>query len=130
LHDGDIVSCEVTSSDPCVFPRTEHSSGIGIHVWGVGVQKITKSGSMFYLIPNPNRGEFTIDGELANAATTNVVIEITNMLGQLVYKEHAPVISGKVNKVILLDKANANGVYHVSITSADEHVVYNMVVNR
>ena len=85
---------------------------------------------MFYLIPNPNRGEFTIDCELANAATTNVVIEITNMLGQVVYKENAPVIGGKVSKVILLDKANANGVYHVSITSADEHVVYNMVVNR
>ncbi len=130
LRDGDIVSCEVTSSDPCVFPRTEHSSGIGVHVWGVGVQKITKAGSMFYLIPNPNRGEFTIDCELANAATTNVVIEITNMLGQVVYKENAPVIGGKVSKVILLDKANANGVYHVSITSADEHVVYNMVVNR
>jgi hypothetical protein len=130
LADNDVISCEVTSSDICVFPRTEMSSGLVIHVWPVSIQQVSGSGSNYSLVPNPNKGEFTIEGTLISAAEQHVNIAITNMLGQAIYKETVKAANGKLHEHITLGNSIANGRYLVTITSGTDHVVYHVVIDR
>ncbi len=130
LMDSMVVSCEVTSSNPCVFPRTELSSGLVVRVWGVGVHEVSNSGSNFTLVPNPNKGEFTIDGILRGGADSKVNIVITDMLGQAVYSHTATARNGKLHEQLSLSKSIARGMYMVSITSGEDHVVYHMVLSE
>lgn len=130
LTDGSVMSCQVTSSEPCVFPRTAHSSGLSVRVWPVGVQTDPFTGNKFTLVPNPNKGSFTIEGSVASLGDASVNILITNALGQTVYNESAEVVAGKLNKHVSLSSSVANGTYMVLITSGAEHMIYHVVVER
>ncbi len=130
LTNGQVVSCEVTSSNPCVFPRTEHSSGDTITVWGLGVQQVSGTGGTWSLVPNPNKGSFTIDGTVNSSGEENVTIVITNMLGQVIDKETVAVRNGKLHRQVSLGDTIASGVYIVSITSGSGHEVFHMVIEK
>jgi len=130
LINGEVISCDVTSSNPCVFPRTEISSGIVIRVWGVGVKNVTNGPTRFELIPNPNKGEFTISGTLNNAADEGVNIQVTDVLGQVVYTGATNAANGKLEAKITLGNSLANGVYLVSIINGGDHEVFHMVLEK
>ncbi|MCD6011820.1 MAG: hypothetical protein K0Q79_1682 [Flavipsychrobacter sp.] len=130
LPDSAIVSCEVTSSLPCVYPRTVHSAGIQVSVWSLGMETDPYTGNKFTLVPNPSRGEFTIEGSMISMGDANVNIVIMNTLGQTIYNEDAEAANGKVNKRVVLNSGIANGTYLVLITVGSEHMMYHVVVNK
>jgi hypothetical protein len=130
LTNGEMISCDVTSSNPCVYPRTERSSSITIRVWGVGVKNITTTGNQFELIPNPNKGAFSITGSLSNLSDDQVTITITDLLGQVIYKKTAMATGGNLDEKIVLSNSVANGVYLVSITTGADHEVFHMVLEK
>ena len=129
LVNGQVVSCMVTSSEPCVHPHTKLSSGITVIVWPVGIQQLHNN-SNFTLLPNPNKGEFTIEGILNDPADEQVSIVITNMIGQTIYRETVNSGNGRLSKQIVLDNSIADGMYIVSITSGTDHAVFHMVVGK
>ena len=64
--------------------------------------------------PNPNRGHFTI--EIKVGETQDVQIKITNILGQLIFKEELKQISRTYYKQINL-KGYAKGIYNLQVTT-------------
>jgi len=75
--------------------------------------------SVLQLFPNPTAGTFTLDLKLDDEENSQVIIQVLNMLGQVVYDETTSVTNGALQKEIQLRDA-ANGMYMVKVTVGDE----------
>jgi Secretion system C-terminal sorting domain len=129
LMSGQVASCMETSNANCANPRTAVSGGIAVNVMTDNVKLVTNNGSDFKLLPNPNKGAFTISGTLKNNGEDATII-VTDMLGQTIYKGTVQARKGNFNERITLDNSVASGNYFVSITSGDDHAVFHVVVNK
>ncbi|MCW3123831.1 MAG: hypothetical protein JWQ38_3323 [Flavipsychrobacter sp.] len=130
LSEGQVVTCSATNTDACVSPATSYSVGIKVHVGGTGIAGLGNSISNFTLVPNPNKGTFTISGTLKNTADNNVDITITNMLGQVIYKHNVVADNNLISENIILPAATANGMYLVNVTSGEDHAVFHVVLDK
>ncbi len=129
LAAGDIISCRVTSSDICALPNTVTSTGITVTVLPNGVAQVSAQGNQFGLMPNPNKGEFTITGSVA-AGDDQLSIVVTDVLGQVVYTGKRNIQNGSVNEQVILPGNTANGIYLVTLTSGGDRVVFRMVMDK
>ena len=127
LKPGQVVTCSVNSSDVCVMPHTIASAGITVLVH-TGVEELA-TGSGLTLLPNPNGGTFTIKG-MAGTANEAVAIQVTNMMGQVVYKASATLQNGLLHEQISLGNEVANGLYLVQIITDGQPQVIKFSVNR
>ena len=127
LTNGQTVNCQVTSSDQCAEPATVISSGITVNVGPNKVGNINPTG-IFKLVPNPNNGEFTITGNLADPANTSATIKIVNVLGQVIYTGTTQALKGEINEHLKLGDNISRGLYLVSITSGEEHAVFQVSI--
>ncbi len=125
---GDSLVCIVTSSGPCGGHSTNGGVKITVGHGNVGVVITSVAGDNITVIPNPNKGEFTIKGSLASAMDAEVSVEMTDMLGQQVYKKTMQANNGKLNEKVILSNTVANGVYLLTIRSGDETHIIHMVV--
>ena len=82
------------------------------------------------LIPNPNTGAFNIKGSLATTTDEDLAIEVTDMLGQVIYKKQIRSDNGKVNQQIDLGNNLANGMYILNISGGNENKSFHFVVER
>ena len=82
------------------------------------------------IAPNPNKGEFNVSGRMTSIADESVVMEVTNMLGQVVYKGAIKSTGGKINEQIVLGNNLVNGNYILNIHSDTEHYVYHFVLDK
>jgi Zn-dependent metalloprotease len=128
LSDGDKIKCQVTSSNVCAVPNINFSNTIKIQVT-TGIDNKVAAGDLI-LIPNPNKGEFTISGSLTNTADVQVSIIITNVLGQTIYEATAQARNGEISERITLPSAVPNGIYLVKISSGENPNVFRIVVDR
>ncbi len=128
LVDGDSVSCQVVSSGGCAGLTGANS--VIIHVSGVGVNPVTISGSDVKLVPNPNNGLFTIKGNIGTIADQEVSLEVTNMLGQVVYTTKVIARNGDINEVIRLSNTLANGMYILNMHTETGNQVFHMVIEQ
>jgi hypothetical protein len=129
LRQGEIVNCAETSSFLCSEPPFILSGGITVSVVASGVQQVGNNTGNFTLVPNPNSGQFTVKGNVAGA-DSKVFIQVTNVLGQSVYKKTVQANNGAINEQITLDKSVAAGTYQVSVTSGEDNVVFHVVVEK
>lgn len=116
----DHVSCSVGSGDAC--NTTGNSNVLTIRVGNVGVKDVAAAGNELTLVPNPNKGAFTLNGLVA-AGNTEANVVITNVIGQVVYQETIAVQNGVVKHDISLGNNLANGVYMLNVTSGEERKV-------
>ncbi len=130
LTSSQVISCRVTSSLSCATPNTVISSGITVNVIVTGLSQVTKPDGNFSILPNPNKGEFTIEGNLGTGTDSKVDIVIIDMLGQVVYTQSYVARNGAIYDHVILDHSIANGMYLVGVTSANVHAVYHVVVSR
>jgi Zn-dependent metalloprotease len=128
LVNGDKIFCQVTSSDVCATPNTNYSNIIKIQV-STGIRTLAGNGGL-ELVPNPNKGEFTISGPLTSASDQPVNIVVTNMLGQTVYSNTVISHNGNLNEHITLQSTIANGTYLVKVMSGEDHCVFHLVVEK
>ncbi len=82
------------------------------------------------IIPNPNKGVFTIKGTLATKTEDGVAVEITDILGQVVYKESLGVRNGKIDEEIQLDSNLANEMYLLNLIIGPERKVFHFVLEK
>jgi hypothetical protein len=127
FHDYDSITCMVTSSGVCHNIAT--FDWVFISVFSEGVQPVNGSASDIRLIPNPNNGVFTIKGTLGTTDAT-VNIEITDMLGQIVYTGNTQAIKGKLDQQIHLENTLANGVYLLSLKTQNETKIFHFVMEQ
>jgi len=82
------------------------------------------------IYPNPNDGVFVIKGSLETVNDEEVSLEITNMTGQVVYKEKLMATNGKLDAQITTGKALPNGVYLLTMRSENVNKVAHIVITR
>jgi hypothetical protein len=123
----DSVSCAVTSHGVCTITSHEW---VYIDVTTVSVKPLTTGESVINVMPNPNKGEFTIKGTLGSTSDEDVAIEITDILGQVVYRSNAVAKGGKLNEMVKLNGSVANGMYVLTLRSASENRVFHLVIEQ
>jgi len=124
---NDSVTCQVLSSGGCSGLLGFNS--VRIHVSGLGVGQVDNN-TEIRLIPNPNKGNFTIKGSLGTVSGDEVAVEITNMVGQVIYNAKLQAHNGELNDNITLSKNLANGMYILTLRAAGETKVFHMAVEQ
>jgi len=121
---GDSVSCTI-SNGPCAVSTF---SWIYPIISAAGVKNLSANEDALTIIPNPNNGTFTIAGTLSGS--NEAALEITDIIGQVVYKAIVPVQNGLLKKEIALDNNLPDGIYLLHISSGDGNKVVRFVVGR
>ena len=96
-------------------------------------EALTGGGDMptsIVLIPNPNKGAFTIKGNLATMQNEDVQIDIVDMLGHVVHRATYTAIDGKLNERIELNTNLANGMYLLNLKSGKGNAVIHFVIEQ
>ena len=125
FSNNDSVTCLVTSVGPCGYVSF---NTVIIDVVPTSVQQLSGLSDV-RLIPNPNKGQFTIKGSLG-VSDDDVSIEVTDMLGQVVYKDKLTVYGGNINQLISLSNTLANGMYMLNLNSTSAHKVFHFVIEQ
>jgi hypothetical protein len=122
---GDSVFCTVTNG-PC---NASTFSWIFIIVNNVKVGQVVSHGHELILQPNPNNGTFGVDAVLS-AEIKEAKVEVTDILGHVVYNEVAEVSNGRLMQKVSLGSAVVNGLYLLNVTTRDEHFTTRFLLER
>ncbi len=128
LANNDSITCQVLSSGGC--SGIVGKAGLRVNVYGVGVQQVGIANSDIRLLPNPNKGIFTVKGTLGVATDEDVAMEVTNMLGQVIYKANVLARNGEINERVELGRNIANGMYILSLRSGGENKVFHLIIEQ
>ena len=128
LNNGDVVSCYVIVNSTCGTQSVEGSATV-ISA-NVGVQPVVNGSGDIRLAPNPNKGQFTISGNVGISGESEYTLEITDLLGQVIYKTAVTAHNGELNERVVLDHSVANGMYLLNLRSGNDNRVFHMVVEQ
>jgi GEVED domain/Secretion system C-terminal sorting domain len=128
LNNNDSVTCVVTSGGGCA--GMTGAASVTIHTTNVGVQQVSASGSDVQIVPNPNKGQFVVKGSLATNVDQDVTLELTDMLGQIVYTTKVTAQHGALNERIQLGNNIANGMYLLNLRTDSGNMVFHVVVEQ
>ena len=123
---NDSVTCVVTSVGACGYSSY---NTVTINLMAEGVQQYTSTMGDIKLIPNPNKGQFSIKGSVG-VSDEEVSIEVTDMLGQVVYKNKVLAPGGNINESLSLGNSLANGMYMLNLNAGNEHKVFHFVIEQ
>ncbi|MCD6010653.1 MAG: surface protein [Flavipsychrobacter sp.] len=130
FSNGDSVRCVVTSTGMCGGFTGQASVTITVLPGGgVGVGTITGN-SLVQVVPNPNKGMFSIKGTLSSVADEEVTIEVTNMLGQVIYRQNTIARNGKLDEQVSLGQTVASGMYLLNLKSGSDTKVFHIVIEQ
>jgi len=133
LANGDTVTCTVIGSGTC-GGQTQSLPVTIIVGQHVGISQIAATADNVIVVPNPNKGEFIIKGIMGSAINAagggEVSIELTNMLGQVIYSDVVTALNGVINKQISLDKSISNGMYLLNLRSAAGNTVFHIAIEE
>ncbi len=123
---GDAISVVVTRTNSC-------GALIGYDMIidtfaNVSVNPVIATASDIRLVPNPNNGTFSVKGTLSTTVNEEVTIDVTDVIGQVVYSKKSVAHNGTIDEQVQLGKSIANGMYMVNVRSANETKVFHMVV--
>ena len=126
-YNNDVVSCQVTKTGACGDQSATLKTTVIMK--NVAVQSVTTI-SEVTVVPNPNKGEFTVKGTLGSKNDEEVTLEVTNMLGQTVYTGKVMTRGGNINEHIKLSNTLANGMYLLNLRSGNALSVFHMVIEQ
>ncbi|MBX2905734.1 MAG: fibronectin type III domain-containing protein [Taibaiella sp.] len=128
LKNHDTVACKVLSSGPCGGVYSYGS--LVIDITGVGVANAPVREMDIRVIPNPSNGTFSVKGLLGTDVNGLVDMNVTNMLGQVVYKTTVKSQRGSIDEQVMLDNSLSNGIYLLNIVSGDSNKVIPVTISR
>ena len=128
LSNNDSVSCVVHGSGECGLYT--FNSAIIITDGQVSVKQVSAGLTDLRLVPNPNNGSFTIRGTLATTLDEDVTVEITDMVGQVIFNKKIIATGGKINEQIKLNSTLSNGMYSLYLHSEHESKVFHLVIEQ
>jgi len=124
----DSVTCVIISNGMCSTYAWDY---LVITIEDVSVAQVGVSLGDIKPIPNPNKGDFSIKGVLSSMRNdTEVFVEITNMIGQVIYRSTAAPKNGKLDEHIRLGSGLANGMYLLNLRVAGNSKVLHFVVEQ
>ena len=79
-----------------------------------------KSEDVLYLYPNPNKGSFTIAGQLSEVTNgQTVTVEVVNMSGQIIARETVEVTNGQLDKKMNVATDMPAGMYFLRVATQE-----------
>jgi hypothetical protein len=124
---ADSVTCTVTNAGAC----HEHTMGwMYIQVYPLGVTQVSGNLGDLNVLPNPNKGTFTIKGTLGTLNDEEVTIELTDVLGQVTYKDKVVARGGNLNQLVTVGSTLANGMYMLNVRSESASKVFHVVIEH
>ncbi len=127
LNNGDVVTCDVTASGPCGNPAANGSVTITINRTSVTT---INAGSDLIVIPNPNKGNFSVKGTLNQLTDQEVTISLTDLLGREIYKNTVLVKNGKIDASVSAGNNVASGTYLLSVYNSSENRIFHIVIDK
>jgi hypothetical protein len=128
LQNQDTVTCEVTTgAGGCAGIKVANSIVVTINT--VGIKQAGAGNSNVAVLPNPSKGSFTLKGTMGNLSEM-VAVEVTNMLGQVVYKENVMTTNGVINTQVNMTGNMASGMYLLNLRSETNSTVLHIVIEQ
>jgi uncharacterized repeat protein (TIGR01451 family) len=124
--DKDSITCMVTGTGGCGIIGYK---SVVMHVFPLSVSNTT-TGTNIDIHPNPTSGMLTISGTVNNGADQEVAIEVTNMLGQVVYKRYITTKNDVVYEQVELSNTLPNGMYMLSLKTVGGSKVVHFVLEQ
>ncbi|WP_345077102.1 hypothetical protein, partial [Nemorincola caseinilytica] len=78
----------------------------------------------------PNRGMFSVRGTVGSGLTGEVPVDITNVLGQVVYSGRVKVKQGMIDAQVVMDSELANGMYMLTLHLVDGRRTIHFVMEK
>ena len=122
---SDSISCRVTRNDACMLSSF---NGLILMVNDLGVATVSNNSSIS-LYPNPNSGTFTVKGNTGIVADEDVSVDVTDMVGQSVYKGLIHSNNGAINELITMGSI-ASGNYILTLHSDHVNTVMHFVIEK
>ena len=127
LADNDSVSCQVTSSGACGGIVT--TGTLIISVGNLGANNVAATFDV-KIFPNPNKGVFTLKGNIGTATDETVTVEVTDVLGQVIYKNNVTAHNGVVNETVSLGGMLDNGMYMLNMHGGTLNRIFHFVIGK
>ncbi len=86
-------------------------------------------GSDLFVSPNPSKGVFTLKGNLSGNSDAVVSLQVTDMLGRVIYKNKVTAANGIMDEVIDLGNV-PNGMYLLTVHSDIDNKVFHIIVRQ
>ena len=84
---------------------------------------------MISIVPNPNKGIFTIAGTLGSVISQEVTLEIMDALGHVIYINRVMTNGGKINEQVALANALSDGIYYLNLRWGNNNKAFHFVVD-
>jgi hypothetical protein len=128
LKNGDSVTCQVQGTGEC---SKSSINSVVMEITDItGVTTGVIGNSEIRLSPNPNNGGFRISGTLSTTIDESVTFEVTDMLGQVVYRGNATARGGVLDTHIQLSNTLANGMYMLNMGVGAERKAFHFAVKQ
>ncbi len=128
LNRTDKIQVQMSSSEDCVNPELQLVTSRNLTT---GLGELANGFDEIGLYPNPNSGRFNIKGTLSQPVSNKeVLVKITNALGQTVFTQVYPASGVNVDLPVVLDRELADGMYQVNITIDGNVSNLRFVLNR
>lgn len=128
VYDNDTVFCVINGNPKCpTGTNVVPSNKIILYADYLGTSSLSLSKASFSIFPNPNTGTFTLTGTVEGNVNNVVDVDVTNVLGQVIYTGTAKVINGKINKEIQLGTELPAGSYMLRVNSGTQTEVFHFV---
>lgn len=126
LANGDVITCTITSSNPCVTTNMANSNPLTMNIsTGIGQVGSTHDLALF---PNPNNGTFMVKGTIT---ASNAIIEVMNVVGQTIYQQQENILNNKLEATVQLPAdVVANGTYLLRIRTGNSMDAFRFVISR
>jgi hypothetical protein len=82
------------------------------------------------LVPNPNKGSFVVKGTIGNTVTGELNMDVTDMLGQIVYSAKVTAKNGVIDEKVQINNTLANGMYILNLRSETSSKAFHFVLQQ
>ena len=107
-------------------PTNSCISNSTVFVFGsIGIENTSSPSMSLNIFPNPNKGQFEVTLYIPNK--TNVKLEISNVLGQIIYREEMNNLIGQISKLINLN-SSGSGQYFITLTNSNGRIIKKIIV--
>ncbi len=131
IYREDTVQLTVIGNPPCPAstPSLGASNKIIIHAGYLGINGTLGAANSLSLFPNPNSGSFTLNGKLSSNSGKEIALEVSNIIGQVVYKGTALPQDGIINQQIALGNL-AGGTYILRVHTETGTETFHFVISN
>ncbi len=129
FRNTDSVICVVTTGSGTACEGVQGYNWVILAVCPAGTAQVINPQSSIVLMPNPNKGSFWLKGNLG-ADDQELLISVTNTIGQVVFMGKAMLKNNILQKNIVLGDGLPTGIYFVNISGKETNQVIKFTLER